>query len=69
MPRLTIVLLATSVVYAIVAPTLESHTEGTPLLNSWYHEDNHPVHALFKRAAVGNAVSYAEVGTPGKSRT
>lgn len=63
LPLTAVLLLATSVVYAI--PIAESHTEG-PLLNKWYHEDDHPVQALFKRRAVGDAASYAAIGTPGK---
>ncbi|KAG0709635.1 carbohydrate esterase family 4 protein [Suillus ampliporus] len=65
MSRLSaILLLATSVVYASVAPTHESHTENKPLRNKWYHEDDHPLHALFKRGPVGDGITYDAVGTP-----
>ncbi|OAX43494.1 carbohydrate esterase family 4 protein [Rhizopogon vinicolor AM-OR11-026] len=55
-----VLLLATSAVYATVAPT----PEVTLPLNKWYHEYDHPVHTLFKRGAVGDAISYSAVGTP-----
>lgn len=38
---------------------------GRALPGSWYHEPDHPVHALFKRAP-GDGTTYAPVGTPGK---
>jgi len=66
MSRFTVILLATSAVYATVAPTHEAETGGTLPLKKWYHEDDHPVHALFKRGPVDDGISYYAVGTPGK---
>ncbi|KAG2152243.1 carbohydrate esterase family 4 protein [Suillus cothurnatus] len=65
MSRLSaILLLATSAVYASVAPAHESHTESKPPGNRWYHEDDHPVHALFKRGPLGDGIVYPAIGTP-----
>ncbi|KAG1754040.1 carbohydrate esterase family 4 protein [Suillus paluster] len=70
MSRLSaILLLATSAVYASVAPTSvfpthESHTENKTSRNKWYHEDDHPLHALFKRGPVGDSITYPVIGTP-----
>jgi hypothetical protein len=66
MSCLTAVFLTASAVYASVTPTHGSHTEDTPLHKMWYHEDNHPVHALFKRGPVDDGVPYSAIGTPGK---
>lgn len=66
MSRLSAILLAASAVYASVAPAHESHTENKPLGKRWYHEDDHPVHALFKRGPVGDGIIYPAIGTPGK---
>lgn len=66
MSRLSAILLAASAVYASVAPAHESHTKSKPPGNSWYHEDDHPVHALFKRGPVGDGIIYPVVGTLGK---
>lgn len=66
MSCLTAVLLTASAAYASVTPTYRFHTEDTPLHEMWYHEDDHPVHALFKRGPVDDGVSYPAIGTPGK---
>jgi hypothetical protein len=67
MSRLSaILLLAASAVYASVAPAHESHTESKPPGNRWYHEDDHPVHALFKRGPLGDGIVYPAIGTPGE---
>lgn len=39
------------------------HVSQGALPSSWYHEDDHPVHALFRRQAAPSA-TFPEVGSP-----
>ncbi|KAI9574858.1 carbohydrate esterase family 4 protein [Boletus coccyginus] len=57
-------LLAATVAHASVDPTSHSHTDGRRLPSRWYHEEDHPVHNLFRRAGNNDGVTYAAVGTP-----
>jgi hypothetical protein len=41
-----------------------AHHVHKALPSTWFHPDNHPVHALFKRAP-GDGVTYPPVGSPG----
>jgi chitin deacetylase len=34
----------------------------------WYHDDDHPVHALFKRGNFDSATPFAEVGSQGRKK-
>jgi chitin deacetylase len=58
-----------SSVYAAVIPSHDSHahhhvSQGLP--DRWYHDDEHPVHALFRRQAVAPAdfPTFPQVGGP-----
>ncbi|KIJ70563.1 carbohydrate esterase family 4 protein [Hydnomerulius pinastri MD-312] len=58
-------LLAATIAHATVTPIHhESHVENKRLPNTWYHEEDHPVHKLFRRAAANDGVTYAPIGTP-----
>ncbi|KAF7314992.1 Carbohydrate esterase family 4 protein [Mycena indigotica] len=49
-----------------LAVEVHSHNEhniARPLSESWYQHDDHPVHALFKRAGNTDGTSYAAVGS------
>ncbi|KAF8559108.1 carbohydrate esterase family 4 protein [Imleria badia] len=54
-------LLAATVAHASVYP---AHTDGERLPSRWYHEEDHPVHSLFRRAGSNDGVAYAAIGTP-----
>ncbi|KAJ7771364.1 hypothetical protein DFH07DRAFT_804088 [Mycena maculata] len=41
-----------------------SHTTAERLPSTWYHDSDHPVNALFKRAPTTDGITYAEVGSP-----
>ncbi|KAJ7129671.1 hypothetical protein C8R44DRAFT_777382 [Mycena epipterygia] len=41
-----------------------AHTAAKRLPSTWYHRDDHPVNALFKRGAATDGVTYADVGSP-----
>lgn len=58
-------LLAATVARASVNPASHSHTDGGRLPSRWYHEEDHPVHNLFRRSGSNDGVTYAVVGTPG----
>ncbi|KAJ7119121.1 hypothetical protein C8R44DRAFT_878626 [Mycena epipterygia] len=40
-----------------------SHSTAKRLPGTWYHREDHPVHALFKRGAATDGVAYAPVGS------
>ncbi|KAK7039785.1 carbohydrate esterase family 4 protein [Favolaschia claudopus] len=40
-----------------------SHSEANALLSRWYHDSDHPVHALFRRGNKTDGVTYAAVGS------
>lgn len=64
--RLTSALfLAATVAHASVDPASHSHTDGKRLPGRWYHEEDHPVYSLFRRAGSNDGVTYAAIGTPG----
>ena len=73
-----LVLIALPVTYALVLqkprePGAYDHSHNivpTSLHSqTWYHPEDHPVHALFRRATDDSAdnITYAPVGSPGKS--
>lgn len=41
----------------------DAHVSQSSLPSTWYHEDDHPVHALFRRQATPSS-SFPEVGSP-----
>lgn len=45
----------------------EHVARGASLPGSWYHEADHPVHALFRRDIATDGGDYPEVGTPSTS--
>lgn len=57
-----------SVVSAAVIPSHNSHDHDHAaqriLPDRWYHDDDHPVHALFRRQAGTPSTSFPQVGTP-----
>ena len=64
---LVVVLSLFSSVHAAAIPIDDSHdhvARGGILPKRWYHESNHPVHALFKRQDASGASSYPVVGSP-----
>lgn len=55
-----------SSVYGVAIPRHDNehdHISQTSLPNSWFHEDDHPVHALFRRQATSSP-SFPAVGSP-----
>lgn len=52
---------------AASVPTLDDHGHdlflNTRLPDKWYHADDHPVHALFKRGGATDGTQYAPVGS------
>lgn len=63
---LTIFLFALSLTFAASSPINDNpNLVHKPLPSTtWYHSDDHPVHALFKRV-LGDGINYAPVGSPG----
>ena len=61
----SVLLLAATVAYATVEPASHSHTDGKRLSSRWYHEEDHPVHKLFRRAGSNDGVTYPAIGTAG----
>ncbi|KAH0839752.1 carbohydrate esterase family 4 protein [Lanmaoa asiatica] len=57
-------LLAATVAHASVNPAGHSHSDGRRLPSRWYHEEDHPVYSLFRRAGSNDGVTYATIGTP-----
>ncbi|KAK7044290.1 carbohydrate esterase family 4 protein [Favolaschia claudopus] len=51
--------------YASVYPRHDDHphTDSNPLPSTWYHDSNHPVHALFRRGDNSDGSNYAAVGS------
>lgn len=58
-------LLAATAAYASVNPASHAHTDGKRLPSRWYHEEDHPVHNLFRRGSSNDGISYAAIGTSG----
>ena len=58
-------LFAAAVAHASVQPASYTDTDGERLPSRWYHEEDHPVHSLFRRAGNNDGVAYAAIGTPG----
>jgi chitin deacetylase len=55
-----------SSVYGVAIPRHDNdhdHVSQTSLPDSWYHDDDHPVHALFRRQATPST-AFPEVGSP-----
>lgn len=61
----SVLLLAATVARASVKPASQSHAHGERLSTRWYHEEDHPVYSLFRRAGSNDGVAYAAIGTPG----
>jgi len=60
-------LLAASFAQAIVSGVVgqgATHADHH-LASKWYHDENHSVHALFKRAGSNDGITYSLVGSPG----
>lgn len=58
-------LLAATVAYASANPAGHTHIDANPLPGKWYHEDDHPVYSLFRRAGNTDGVTYPAIGTAG----
>ncbi|KAJ7142130.1 carbohydrate esterase family 4 protein [Mycena crocata] len=65
-----------SLIFAMLAPALllfpllsaaavhdHSHSATKRLPSTWYHDDDHPIHSLFKRDGATDGVAYAPVGS------
>ncbi|KAF8812434.1 glycoside hydrolase/deacetylase [Phlegmacium glaucopus] len=67
-----LILIALPLTHALVLQKLHEYDDHDHSHNvrislpsqTWYHPQDHPVHALFKRAAEANGTSYAPVGSP-----
>jgi chitin deacetylase len=58
------VLLGLSLAEAAILPGRSDHTSARSLGGKWYHRDDHPAHALFKRQSVpSDGVNYPAIGS------